>query len=449
MKVRIVCGIGIKEFESALSAELKTISGCTLSLVFINRLHEADSVTHEIREIFSQYGVRFIAMSSHGEICNGEIFHRTITAILFNYSSDAFHIIAADVIEKNSFKAGLAAGKKAVEFFKNPSVLLFGTGNSFVAGDDLVAGIKSSLPDDAGVYGAFAAQNLSEKPTWLFTKNFYTESGIAAVIFNSDILNIRGTAVNGWKEIGLPREITRSEKYTIFEIEGISILDFYEKYYLTKARSQQEFIRAVSGYPLIIIKPNGSKTFRSIINVDLEKGGVIYGGLVPQGSKILFTAPEVSNIVGSVINEVSRFYAEELREADALLIFSCVTRPFSLGDQLSSETRGINQIWNVPSAGFFSYGEIGSAAGNRADFHNDTVSIVEISDGTGEEKEIFEEDEKHETHYDPAMERILAEKLILSNFLQQTSKDLSKALADLEKEKARSGIIPGKTPPES
>ncbi len=448
MKVRIVCGIGIKEFESALSDELKIISGCTMSLVFINRLYEADSVTDEIREIFSKYGVRFIAMSSHGEICNGEIFHRTITAILFNCSSDAFHIIAADVVENNSFKAGLSAGKKALEFFENPSVLLFGTGNSSVVGDDLVAGIKSSLPDNAAIYGGFAAQDLSAKPTWIFTKNFYTGSGIAAVIFNSDMVKLRGIAVSGWKEIGLPREVTRSEGYTLFEVDGVPVLQLYERYFMAKARSQQQFIRAVSGYPLIVIKPDGSRVLRSIINVDLEKGGVIYGGRIPEGSRILFTAPDVSNIVEPVVDEVLKFYKKGNHYADALLIFSCVTRPFSLGDQLPEETRGINQIWNVPSAGFLTYGEIGAAAGCGTDFHNNTVSIVEISDDSGDENEMIddmideekdeEDNEKIKVKHDPALERILSEKNILSNFLQRTTEDLSQAIADLEKERARS-----------
>ena len=45
------------------------------------------------------------------------------------------------------------------------------------------------------------------------------------------------------------------------------------------------------------------------------------------------------------------------------------------------------------------------------------------------------------------MGRIISEKLILANFLKRTSEDLSKALDDLEKEKARSGILMRKIPP--
>jgi len=115
-----------------------------------------------------------------------------------------------------------------------------------------------------------------------------------------------------------------------------------------------------------------------------------------------------------------------------------------LGDQLPEETRGINQIWNVPSAGFLTYGEIGAAAGSGTDFHNNTVSIVEISDGSGNENEMIdeekdeEENEKIKVKHDPALERILSEKNILSNFLQRTTEDLSQAIADLEKERSRS-----------
>ena len=54
---------------------------------------------------------------------------------------------------------------------------------------------------------------------------------------------------------------------------------------------------------------------------------------------------------------------------------------------------------------------------------------------------VEEDAEKITDPNDPAMERIISEKRILFNFLQRTSEELSKALADLEKEKASSGIL--------
>ena len=62
--------------------------------------------------------------------------------------------------------------------------------------------------------------------------------------------------------------------------------------------------------------------------------------------------------------------------ADALLIYSCMGRLLSFGPEVENETMAITGLWNVPSAGFFTYGEFGPDPNGHYDFHNYTLSLA-------------------------------------------------------------------------
>ena len=67
-------------------------------------------------------------------------------------------------------------------------------------------------------------------------------------------------------------------------------------------------------------------------------------------------------------------------EADALLIFSCIGRLASLGPMVSEEIDGLAKTWNVPMAGFFTFGEFGRVDGGQPNFHGTTCSWVALKE---------------------------------------------------------------------
>ena len=69
-----------------------------------------------------------------------------------------------------------------------------------------------------------------------------------------------------------------------------------------------------------------------------------------------------------------------LHEADAMMIFSCIGRLEHLGPMAEAEITGLKEVWNVPIAGFFTYGEFGTPEGGHADFHGTTCSWVALKE---------------------------------------------------------------------
>ena len=66
--------------------------------------------------------------------------------------------------------------------------------------------------------------------------------------------------------------------------------------------------------------------------------------------------------------------------ADALLIFSCAGRLSTLGPMAEQENEGLQQVWNVPMAGFYTYGEFGKGINGKHEFHSTTNSWVALKE---------------------------------------------------------------------
>jgi small ligand-binding sensory domain FIST len=81
-----------------------------------------------------------------------------------------------------------------------------------------------------------------------------------------------------------------------------------------------------------------------------------------------------------VINDAKDLQANEMPEADALVIFSGAGRIVALGPLMNMEIEGVKNIWNVPLAGMFSNAELGKAAGGNLELHNLTTCCVALKE---------------------------------------------------------------------
>jgi len=69
-----------------------------------------------------------------------------------------------------------------------------------------------------------------------------------------------------------------------------------------------------------------------------------------------------------------------LPQADAMILFSCKARHIAFGPLIVREIQGLKDIWNVPMAGCFSYGEFGKARRGKQEFHNITCCWVVLKE---------------------------------------------------------------------
>ena len=107
-----------------------------------------------------------------------------------------------------------------------------------------------------------------------------------------------------------------------------------------------------------------------------EDQSVMVGGPVTEGSMFRFSLPPDLDIIDTVIESSKIIKENELPDADAMVIFSCVGRLASLGPMLHLELDGLAATWNKPMAGFFSMGAFGKHDDSRPEFHGHTGSWV-------------------------------------------------------------------------
>jgi hypothetical protein len=67
-------------------------------------------------------------------------------------------------------------------------------------------------------------------------------------------------------------------------------------------------------------------------------------------------------------------------DAEALLIFSCAGRLSALGPMAQQENDSLADVWRVPMAGFFTYGEFGRGLNGKHEFYSTTNSWVVLKE---------------------------------------------------------------------
>ena len=101
---------------------------------------------------------------------------------------------------------------------------------------------------------------------------------------------------------------------------------------------------------------------------------------VPQGTKIRFSVPPDFDIVENILAKANELKNAGNAEAEALLIFSCAGRLSALGPMANMENEGLHEIWKAPMAGFFTYGEYGTATNGKQEFHSTTCCWVALKE---------------------------------------------------------------------
>ncbi len=84
--------------------------------------------------------------------------------------------------------------------------------------------------------------------------------------------------------------------------------------------------------------------------------------------------------IDKVVAECKGIKDNAQQGADALIMFSCVSRYLSFGMVIKEEIEQVQKIWDAPMAGFFSYGEYGKSKTGKNEYHNNTCCLVALKE---------------------------------------------------------------------
>ena len=384
MKAKSISGRTTGEIKDALEKSMVDGFGPTVAIVFISIKQDRKAVS----EILHKKGIDVIGATSSGEFINGHQSDGEAAIMLFDINKNDYCILFEDIGERTLSDAAINMANTALQKFKKPAFILCSTlmsrGGKLIDGETLIRSIERTVGPHVNLFGGMAGDDITFTGTYVFTHERSTDYGMVSLILNEDKINLYGVALSGWKPIGISRTITKSEDNLIYTIDDQPALDTYLRF-LGKEKSsdddQVKFFDSIGiHYPFQIERDNREPMMCNPIGYSREKGALICESNVAQGSKFRFSTPPDFDIIETIVNKANELKNEARAEADALLIFSCAGRLSALGPMAHEENEELAAVWNVPMAGFYTYGEFGRALNGKHEFHSTTNSWVALKE---------------------------------------------------------------------
>jgi hypothetical protein len=384
MHAKSIKGKSALEIQVALEQAMANNFKPTLAIVFISIKQDRKAIV----DLLSKHNIEIFGATSCGEFIDGHQSEGETVILLLDVSRDYFTILIQDVEDNNVANAALTIAKKALQHFKNPTFLLtcsgvYGDGNYF-DGDTLVKTLVDELGDECIFFGGMAGDDWAIMNSYVFTSEKESGNGIALLVFDGDKISLHGMAIHGWKPLGITRKVTKSEGNKIYSIDGKPAVEMYLKYLgMTEKNEDANFdiFKDLSiHFPFIAKRENGETIIKSPRSIDKESNALVMDIEMEEGSEFHFTTPPDFEISEEIIAKATDLKHSLEKQPEALLIFSCAGRPPVLGPLTTTENEGLANVWQVPMAGFYTYGEFGRTKNGKQHFHSAMCCWVTIKE---------------------------------------------------------------------
>lgn len=378
MKAKTIKAYSIKDIIKEINRIISNDFKPTLAIVFL-------SITKDwkvISDVLDKKDIVVFGATTSGEFIDGDIEEGSIVIMLLDINPEYFKSVFLETGTETTFENAKQIGLIGKETFKNPAFLIV-SGWLTEEGENIVEGITEGSGKDVTIFGGMAGDDLSLSGPMVFTKDKSSDKGLLALIIDEDKIEVNGIATCGWKPIGTTKTITKSKGNIVYTIDDKPALDMIIKYLGVDYNfdSGKEIVTQIGAYyPLQLERENVAPVMRTAMLANREDRSLICAGNVPQGAKVKFSLPPDFDAIETVIEECNELKDEHQQEADALIMFSCISRHLSFGILMSEEISQVQNVWNAPMVGFFTYGEFGKSKTGKHEFHNNTCCLVALKE---------------------------------------------------------------------
>ncbi len=379
MKAKSIKGKSTEEINLALVESMVDGFNPTLALVFI-------SVKQDIASIISlldRKNIKIFGATSSGEISDSDLTHQGISVLLLDMDANHFRILYNDYTGREVGEVAKAMTEQALHIFSKPAFLISNSiekPQDIGLGEKIVRSVSHVAGDGVTIWGGGAGDDLNFKETFVFDNTNMSNQGILMLVLNEDKILVKGMAASGMRPMGTEKVITKAEGSWILEIDNQPAIDLVTKY-MGESLSEEDFKDfTIKNIFLKLLREDNSSIIRSTLGFNMDTKGITVSGKIEQGDKFRFTFLPDFDVLDEVSKNARQFQQTEMPEADALVMFSCIGRIDAFGPMTSEELQGIQMVYNVPMAGFFSYGEYGRATGGNNEFHNMTCCWVALKE---------------------------------------------------------------------
>ncbi|MFC0605052.1 FIST signal transduction protein [Winogradskyella pulchriflava] len=372
----------IKDIDKATSDGFKP----TLAIVFSSIQQNWKTVS----DLLDQKGITIFGATTAGEFIDGDVEEGSIVMMLLDINPDYFKLEFLETSQATTLEDAKKLGFTAKASFSNPA-LIIATGGIFIDGDLVIEGIMQGIGDgnssnesEVTIFGGMAGDDLIAEKPLVFTNGKSKDNALIALIIDEDKIDVRGIATCGWEAIGTSKTVTKSEGNIVYTIDNKPALDTLMKYLGVdvKLDESQEIVAFLNSwyYPLQLERDNGDTVIRATRFANQKDRSLICTGSVPQGSQIKFSLPPDFDAIETVVAECESIKDNTEQNADALIMFSCVSRHLSFGALIKEEIEQVQNIWNAPMIGFFTYGEYGKSKIGTHEFHNNACCVIALKE---------------------------------------------------------------------
>ena len=326
--------------------------------------------------------ILLIGGTSIGEMSSEMAFQQdSLTLMLFASDEVSFSVGLGQDADINASKAAQQAIEQAVGSDQQAVRLCYALGEGVgIDAVDLVSGLRQATGHQVPVVGGLTTDDLAFENTYQFFGQAVYQNSLVVLTF-SGALKVSYGVATGQSPIGRKATVTRSESFTVYEIDGQPAREFYAPYF------GDDEIKVTGGSSLVgalaVFEGDSEEYYVRAPNGEDElNGGVNYFGHVPEQATIQITEISQESLMASAevaIQKAQAAYPGE--QPSAALLISCVSRMKNLGTQAEEEFKLTQSHLGktLPSFGFYSNGEISPFTGESAPhFHNETLAAVLI-----------------------------------------------------------------------
>lgn len=383
MKAKTIKGNSPEEIQSALQQSMADGFKPTLAFVFISIKNDIDAVCM----FLDRQGIQIFGATTGGEFIDGDISAGSIAILLLDMNPSHFEILLWDYRDKDPEAVAREMAESAKEKFKNPSFIIstniHATGESeSLLGDPIIKAIESVTGIETIIWGGRAGDDFIFDETVVFTNHQSTKRGILLLVLDGDKILVRGEAASGQKPVGTEKIITKAIGNWVYEIDDKPAAEMVLKYLglnLTQEEAET-FYPTNANVVFSVSRDKGDPVLRGAGVFNWKNKSIFLLGSIHEGDKIRLTLPPDFEVVEEVSKNAEKIKREEMPEADALLMFSCIGRLAQFGPLVGDEIEGLRKVFDVPMAGFFTYGEFGRTKNGNNEFHNNTCCWVALKE---------------------------------------------------------------------
>lgn len=378
MQAKSIIGNTPSEIKTGLKQSMADGFTPTLAIVFISVRQDREAIC----SLLQNEGIQIFGSTTSGEFISSEISEGGIAIMLLDINPTYFTLRFLETEDISAYEKAKQLGADGKKIFSNPAFII-ACGWLQTDGEDIIKGIEDGFEGELPIFGGMAGDDLALREPIVFTYGKSSTTALVALIIDRDKIDITGIATCGWKPIGITKTITRSVGNTVYSIDEKPALDLVIKYLglnLDNESSDSMVVNLGAYYPLQLERENAPPVMRTAMLGNKKDRSLIYAGTVPQGAKVRFSLPPDFDAIDTVVEDCVELKTDEYNNADAVIMFSCISRYLSFGDMTSEEIERVVNVWNAPFIGFFCYGEFGKSKAGKHEFHNNTCCVVVLKE---------------------------------------------------------------------